>query len=214
MSARAPRSRRLFLTLLSAAAVTLATTGAPVPTHAQGARATDHVVLVSLDGFDPTTYMDPARFGVELPTLKALASNPLVVACVAGILLNASGLGLPTLLAEPLAMLGKATLALGLLVVGAALQPGAMLARPAWTAVATVGKLLAKPLAALGIGLAAGLDATALGVAVLVCAVPTSTTSYILARLLGGDVELMTSLVTTTTILAIVTMPLVLALVS
>ncbi len=148
-----------------------------------------------------------------LPTLKALASNPLVVACVAGILLNASGLGLPTLLAEPLAMLGKATLALGLLVVGAALQPGAMLARPAWTVVATVGKLLAKPLAALGIGLAAGLDATALGVAVLVCAVPTSTTSYILARLLGGDVELMTSLVTTTTILAIVTMPLVLALV-
>lgn len=75
MSARAPRSRRLFLTLLSAAAVTLATTGAPVPTHAQGARATDHVVLVSLDGFDPTTYMDPARFGVELPTLKALRES-------------------------------------------------------------------------------------------------------------------------------------------
>lgn len=75
MSARAPRSRRLFLTLLSAAAVTLATTGAPVETLAQGARATDHVVLVSLDGFDPTTYMDPARFGVELPTLKALRES-------------------------------------------------------------------------------------------------------------------------------------------
>lgn len=75
MSARAPRSRRLFPTLLFAAAVTLAATGAPVTTHAQGARATDHVVLVSLDGFDPTTYMDPARFGVELPTLKALRES-------------------------------------------------------------------------------------------------------------------------------------------
>jgi hypothetical protein len=67
-------------------------------------------------------------------------------------------------------------------------------------------------LVALLIGLLVGLDATALGVAVLVCAVPTSTTSYILARLLGGDAELMTGLVTTTTVLAILTMPLVLAL--
>lgn len=67
-------SRRRFLR--HASAVALAAVVA-LPTHvarpeAQAARATDHVVLISLDGFDPTTYMDPARFGVELPTLKAL----------------------------------------------------------------------------------------------------------------------------------------------
>ncbi len=39
---------------------------------AQAARATDHVVLISIDGFDPTTYMDPARFGIELPHIEAL----------------------------------------------------------------------------------------------------------------------------------------------
>jgi predicted permease len=148
-----------------------------------------------------------------LPTLKALLTNPLILACAAGIAVNLTGRGLPDLVAEPLAMLGRATLALGLLVVGAALKPAAMLARPLWALVATAGKLLAKPLLALLIGLIVGLDPTALGVAVLVCAVPTSTTSYILARLLGGDAELMTGLVTATTILAMLTMPLVLALV-
>lgn len=148
-----------------------------------------------------------------LPTLKALLTNPLILACVAGILVHLAGTGLPVLVAEPLSMLGRATLALGLLVVGAALRPAAMLTRPLWTLLAASGKLLAKPLLALAIGLAVGLDSTALGVAVLVCAVPTSTTSYILARLLGGDAELMTGLITTTTILAMLTMPLVLALV-
>ncbi len=148
-----------------------------------------------------------------LSTLRALLSNPLVLACLLGTLVNLAGAGLPGLLAEPLTMLGRATLALGLLVVGAALRPKSMLTRPLWTLVAAAGKLLAKPLLALLIGLAIGLDPTALGVAVLVCAVPTSTTSYILARLLGGDAELMTGLVTTTTILAMATMPLVLALV-
>ncbi|HMR30939.1 MAG TPA: AEC family transporter [Geminicoccaceae bacterium] len=148
-----------------------------------------------------------------LPTLKALSSNPLILACIAGILVHVAGTGLPVLVAEPLSVLGRATLALGLLAVGAALRPAAMLTRPMWMVVAAGCKLLAKPLLALAIGLAAGLDRTALGVAVLVCAVPTSTTSYILARLLGGDAELMTGLITTTTIMAVLTMPLVLAMV-
>lgn len=148
-----------------------------------------------------------------VPTLKALLTNPLILACLAGIAVNLGGIGLPGVVAEPLSMLGRATLALGLLVVGAALRPAVMLTKPLWTAAAAVGKLLAKPLLALLVGRLVGLDAMALGVAVLVCAVPTSTTSYILARLLGGDAELMTGLITTTTILAMVTMPLVLGLV-
>jgi predicted permease len=40
--------------------------------------------------------------------------------------------------------------------------------------------------------------------------VPTATSSYILARLLGGDAELMAALITTTTVAALATLPLVL----
>lgn len=69
---RTPRVLPVLLFLLAA----LALVAVRVPSLlAQQARATDHVVLVSLDGFDPTTYMDPARFGVDLPTLKALKES-------------------------------------------------------------------------------------------------------------------------------------------
>lgn len=70
-------SRRSFIrsagaSALAAACIGLGAIGIP---QAQATRATDHVVLISLDGFDPTTYMDPARFGVELPTLHALKES-------------------------------------------------------------------------------------------------------------------------------------------
>lgn len=37
------------------------------------ARAADHVVLISIDGFRPAVYLDAAREGVDLPTLRQLA---------------------------------------------------------------------------------------------------------------------------------------------
>ena len=75
MFARPIRTPRVFPVLpLLLAAVALVTVPS-VPLVAQQARATDHVVLVSFDGFDPTTYMDPARFGAELPALKALKDS-------------------------------------------------------------------------------------------------------------------------------------------
>ena len=63
-------TRRAFLRRGSALAATFLALAAAPPMRpaAQAARATDHVVLVSLDGFDPTTYMDPARFAFGLMT--------------------------------------------------------------------------------------------------------------------------------------------------
>ena len=87
-----------------------------------------------------------------------------------------------------------------------------VLARRPWsTLAATAAELLLKPALAAACALALGLAGPALLVAVLACALPTATSSYILARLLGGDAELMAALVTTTTLGALLTMPLALA---
>jgi predicted permease len=144
--------------------------------------------------------------------LKALATNPLILACLAGLLAQLLGLRLPPLIIEPLAMLAHATLALGLLAVGAGLRLGVVLARPALVLIATLGQLVLKPLLAFGLARLLGVGGTALAVVILVSAVPTSTSSYILARLMGGDAELMAALITTTTFLALATLPLVLIL--
>lgn len=143
---------------------------------------------------------------------RALATNPLILGCAAGVAWNAAGLALPPWLAAPVGLVARATLALGLLSVGAGLEFAAVARRPGLLLLVAAGKLLAMPLAAWGIARLLGLDGAALGVPVLAVAAPTATASYILARLLGGDAELMAAIVATTTAGALVTVPLVLSI--
>ena len=138
---------------------------------------------------------------------RAVATNPLIVSCVVGIALNLAGIRLPVLVSEPLAILGRATLALGLLTVGAGLRPAMLADRGLLVLGTAAAHLLLKPALGIVLALAAGLDGTAVELVALACAVPTATSSYILARLLGGDAELMAALVTTTTVAALVTLP-------
>jgi predicted permease len=143
---------------------------------------------------------------------RAVATNPLILACAVGIAVNLSGLPLPATLQAPLTILGRATLALGLLTVGAGLRPAVVADRPALILATTAAHLLLKPALAVGLALLLGIGGTGLGVVALACAVPTATSSYILARLLGGDAELMAALVTATTLGALLTLPVVMGL--
>ena len=148
----------------------------------------------------------PARFA------GAVATNPLIVACLSGIALNWGGIDLPILVREPLAILGQATLALGLLTVGAGLRPALVADRAPLVAFTTAAHLVLKPAVGVTLALGLGLAGTPVEVVALTCAVPTASSSYILARLLGGDAVLMAGLVTTTTVAALATLPAVMAL--
>lgn len=55
-------------------------------------------------------------------TLRSIGTNPLILACAAGIVLNLTGVGLPAGIVELVRALGSASLPLGLLCVGAGLQ--------------------------------------------------------------------------------------------
>jgi malonate transporter len=57
-----------------------------------------------------------------------------------------------------------------------------------------------------------GVEGLTAAVAVLMNAAPVSASSFVLARQLGGDAPMMARLITTSTLLAMVTMPLVLVL--
>lgn len=160
-----------------------------------------------------------ARYGkAAQPTvagvLKEFARNPLIVACVVGGLLNATGIGLPPVIDDMLRILGRAALPIGLLAVGAALSLQAVKHVKALAFGITVLKLAVLPAITLAIALPLGLAGPALAVAVLFNALPTATSSYILARQLGGDAQLMAALVTLQTAAAMLTLPIVLALVT
>ena len=143
---------------------------------------------------------------------RAVATNPLIVACLAGGLLNLTGVGPPVVITDSLNILGRATLALGLLTVGAGLRPALVADRPLLILGTTATHLLLRPAVGLALALLLGLGGAPLQVVTLACAVPTATSSYILARLLGGDAELMAALVTATTAAALLTLPLMLGL--
>mgnify|MGYP001764765687 CR=1 FL=1 len=73
-------------------------------------------------------------------------------------------------------------------------------------------KLLALPLLTFAAGRALGLSGTPLGVCLIFTAVPVSVSSYILARVLGGDHDRMAAIITIQTLTALLSMPLVLGL--
>ncbi|WP_110685735.1 AEC family transporter [Salinicola aestuarinus] len=138
----------------------------------------------------------------------ALARNPLILACLLGVALNVTGLGLPGWSAGAIGLLGGAALPLGLIAVGVALRPQALLraGRAFW--VSSALKLLATPLIAAGLASLVGLEGVNRDVALLFAALPTATSAYILARQLGGDASLMAAIITGQTLLAGLTLPL------
>jgi len=139
-----------------------------------------------------------------------IVRNPLIMACGAGIAVNLLGLSIPRLVIEPLEMLGRASLPLGLLSVGAALRLGISGRELLSIAVSSGAKLLLMPFLVLLLSRHLQLEAAVTLVVVLFAALPTSVSSYILARQLGGNEHLMASIITAQTLLAMLSMPWVL----
>lgn len=143
-----------------------------------------------------------------LPILK----NPLILACLAGALVNLTGLVLPAGSERLLSLLAAASLPLGLLCVGAALQPRELAGELPTLAWNCALRLLAMPLLAWAVARLLALPALESTVLVLFFALPTAPTAYVLTRQLGGDGHLMAGLITLQTLLAAASLPLVLTL--
>jgi malonate transporter and related proteins len=144
--------------------------------------------------------------------VASIARNPLILACLLGFGGNAAGIELPAVAYDTLDILARAALTLGLLCVGAGLEL-AHLGRARLAAAVTAAlKLLVMPAATALACRMFGIDGLSAAAAVLFTACPISASSYVLARQLGGDATLLAGLITITTIAAIATIPLVLAL--
>ena len=140
-------------------------------------------------------------------TLISIAKNPLILACIAGILFNLSGLSLYAGAAQLLKLLASTSLPLGLISVGAALQFSQL--RPDFWRVMlnSLSRLLAMPVLAYLIGISLGLAALQLQVLVVFCALPTASASYILTRFFNGDSQLMAAIISLQTLLFAVSFP-------
>lgn len=140
--------------------------------------------------------------------------NPLIWACVIGLVINVVHLPLPKIWHEVADALGRSSLAIGLLVTGAGLQLKGLF-RPSVSATLGVAfKLVLMPVLALALAVWFGLSGNSLAIVAICAAVPTSPSAYVLARQMGGDAPLLAQIITLQTILAAITMPIAIALVA
>ncbi|MCK2043503.1 AEC family transporter [Chromohalobacter sp. TMW 2.2308] len=167
--------------------------------------------ILCVSGFIAAGTLGPSSLG---RSLAALLRNPLILACVLGIALNVTGIGLPGWLGSAVELTGRAALPLGLIAVGVALRPSALVGSGHAFWYSATLKLVATPVIVLALAWLTGLDPVSRDIALLFAALPTATSAYILARQLGGDAELMAALITGQTLLAMVTLPAWMALAS
>jgi predicted permease len=139
---------------------------------------------------------------------RTLASNPIILSTLAGVLFSLSGLAMPAPLMNTLDILGRAALCLGLICVGSGLVFSLQGLRPAALGWTSLLKLLAMPLLAAKVCLLLAVSGPVALAACFYCALPTAPNAYIMAKQMGGDARLMAALITLQTLLAAVTVPL------
>ena len=139
--------------------------------------------------------------------LKEMAKNPLLLATISGTLFNLLGGSLPEVIVHLLTRMGSASIALGLLMVGAGLKlKGLSEARGISSYFITV-KLIVLPVIALGLATWFELPPLQMQIAVMFCALPTASSAYVLAARMGGNAPLVAFLISAGTLLSIVTLP-------
>ncbi|MFD1091499.1 AEC family transporter [Providencia vermicola] len=144
-----------------------------------------------------------------LPIIK----NPLIISCVIGILLNLSPVGLPFGSEQLLKLLAAASLPLGLICIGGALQTTTLRKEFKPIMLSTLLRLLAMPVLTLIMAKLFSLPNLETILLVIFFAIPTAPTAYILTRQLNGDSQLMAGIITLQTIIAVFTLPIVLSFV-
>ena len=143
--------------------------------------------------------------------LRELLRNPLIVATCSGLVCNLLGVTLPPLAETTLTRIGGAALPLGLMAVGAGLQLGALREGPRLAAALMTIRHLVLPVAGIALVIALKLPPGQQAVIVAFAAMPTASSCYVLAVRMGGHGGYAAGLVTLSTLLAMATLTLWLA---
>ena len=139
---------------------------------------------------------------------KELARNPLILATLSGVLYSVSGFPLPEVAQSLISRMGAASLACGLLCVGAALELKSAGKNAGLISYFTAVKLIAMPIVAILTARFFGVTGVYFDMIVLLAALPTATSAYVLAVRMGGDGPMVAQGVTISTIAGMLAIPL------
>lgn len=179
---------------------------------AEGLQMIAVLIGICVPAFNIAAVWPMARHGGQ-GLLGSIVRNPLIVATTAGLALNLLGGGVPGWLTPTFSRIGAASLALGLMSAGAGMQFAAMHRGLTLAAAVLSIRHAVLPLVALGLVRLLRLDPLQATVLMMFSALPTASTCYVLAARMGYNGPYVAGLVTLSTLLGVVSLPVALSLV-
>ncbi len=138
--------------------------------------------------------------------LKGIATNPLIIASLVGILFNLLGITLPPALQKPVNDLGGVATPLSLVALGGSFALEKVKEYRKQLTIGVLGRLVLSPMFMVSLGLLAGFRNENLIPLLIMSGAPTAVSSFPMAQQMDGDGELAAGLVVFTSAFAILSM--------
>ena len=143
--------------------------------------------------------------------IKQIISNPLLISCAAGLLLNFYGIRFPMAIQRSLSALGGAALALALLSIGSSLSFKGISDGLLHSLTASGIKVFIQPLIGLSLALLWNLPLVERQILLIYLACPTAVASYVLADIFDSDRDLAAHIIVISTLLSAVSLSIIVA---
>ena len=140
-------------------------------------------------------------------TLRAIITNPLIIATTLGLIVNIGQIHVPDVAMTFFKSLGNASLAMGLLCIGAGLKLDDMKSEFSLVAANTFERLMAVPFVAMLFCLVFGFSGPTMGALMIFAMLPTAQSCYVMTASMRGNAPLVAGITTAHTLAAIVTIP-------
>lgn len=145
--------------------------------------------------------------------VKGIAGNPLIIACVGGVVYSFLFASMPVAVSRSLSAVGQMALPLALLGIGATLAERKHVTEGVGVALsASIIKIVVSPLAGFLVALLVGLGAGEMRIALIMLACPTAVASFVLTEELGGDGPLAARIVVVSSVLSAISLAVVVGL--
>jgi predicted permease len=137
-------------------------------------------------------------------------AHPIVISCFLGLFLNITHIQIPKPVGDILGLIGQGAVPMGLLLAGAGLSLSYAFKRPLLILSVSLYKVVIMPCIALWLCLIFGGDRLSQAAALISTGAPSAAAAYVLARNMGGDAELISGIVAVTTVMCVISLPLLL----
>ena len=149
----------------------------------------------------------PMTRGSDQHFVGHLMRNPLIIATVSALLFNAAGLKIPALLEAPVARIGAASIALGLMAAGAGLKLSALATNKLLASELLLIRHAIQPLIAFAMVQLFHLNQPQAIALMAFSSLPTASSCYVLAVRMGYEGSFVASLVSLSTMLGVLSLP-------